>query len=94
MFSERNSEAMNTPDNEEYGSIGQDDYDAWVGEAALVRWGEGPYGDQGWIRYDRHAGAANYVYLDGHAATARWSQARIDQYPDRRVRRPLADPPR
>jgi prepilin-type N-terminal cleavage/methylation domain-containing protein len=27
MFSERNSEAMNAPDNAEYGSIAQDDYD-------------------------------------------------------------------
>jgi len=43
MFSERNSEALNAEDNREYGNVGQDDYDTWVGEAALVRWGEGRY---------------------------------------------------
>jgi prepilin-type processing-associated H-X9-DG protein len=94
MFSERNSEAMNAPDNAAYGAVGQDDYDAWVGEAALVRWGEGAYSDQGWIRYSRHDGAANYIYHDGHAATRKWSDARQDQFPDRRVRRPLENPPR
>jgi prepilin-type N-terminal cleavage/methylation domain-containing protein/prepilin-type processing-associated H-X9-DG protein len=94
MFSERNSEAMNARDNEEYGAVGQDDYDAWVGEAALVRWGEGRYGDQGWIRYDRHGGRANYVFHDGHAETMPWSEARPGHFPDRRVRRELADPPR
>jgi prepilin-type N-terminal cleavage/methylation domain-containing protein/prepilin-type processing-associated H-X9-DG protein len=99
MFSERNSEAMNAPDNEEYGAVGQDDYDAWVGEAALVRWGGDNAGDdgylnQGWIRYNRHGDAANYIYNDGHAATKRWSVARTEQFPDGRVRRPLANPPR
>jgi prepilin-type processing-associated H-X9-DG protein len=69
MFSERNSEAMNARDNEEYGAVGQDDYDAWVGEQALVRWGEGEYADQGWIRYNRHGKNANYVFHDGHAET-------------------------
>lgn len=94
MFSERNSEALNAPDNAEYGSVSQDDYDSWVGEAALVRWGSGQYGEGGWIKYNRHRSAANYIYNDGHAVTQRWSSARIDQYPDRRVRNPLADPPR
>ncbi|MCC7290498.1 MAG: prepilin-type N-terminal cleavage/methylation domain-containing protein [Phycisphaerales bacterium] len=93
MFSERNSEAMNADDNGEYGSIGQDDYDTWTGEAALVRWGEGAYSDQGWIRYNRHRGRANYIHLDGHGATASWSNIRREQYPDRRVRRPLENPP-
>lgn len=96
VFSERNSEAMNDPENAEYGSIGQDDYDTWAGEAALVRWGPsaGDFGDQGWIRYNRHGTAANYVYLDGHAQRRAWSDARYEQYPDRDVRRPLDDPPR
>src|SRR5205085_12352398 len=49
MFSERNSEAMNAADNGEYGSVTQDDYDTWVGEAALVQWGAGNYANQGWI---------------------------------------------
>ncbi|HAM73686.1 MAG TPA: prepilin-type cleavage/methylation domain-containing protein [Verrucomicrobiales bacterium] len=93
LFAERNSEALNAPDNEAYGNVGQDDYDAWVGESALVRWGSGPYADQGWIRYDRHRGAANYVFLDGHVETLRWRDARQDHYPDHRVRNPLAGPP-
>jgi hypothetical protein len=54
MFSERNSEALDAADNAEFGSINQDDYDSWVGEAALVQWGTGKYGDEGWIRYNRH----------------------------------------
>ncbi len=93
MFSERNSEAMNAADNEPFGSVIQDDYDTWVGEAALVRWGEGPYADQGWIRYNRHAERANYIFSDGHAEALRWRQVRENQFPDRRVRRPLENPP-
>jgi len=93
MFSERNSEALNAPDNANYGNVGQDDYDAWVGESALVQWGSGPYGDQGWIRYNRHQGAANYVYTDGHVEKLRWRDARRDHFPDHRVRNPLAGPP-
>jgi prepilin-type N-terminal cleavage/methylation domain-containing protein/prepilin-type processing-associated H-X9-DG protein len=93
MFSERNSEAMNAPDNAEYGSVTQDDYDTWVGEAALVRWGSGNYGNQGWIRYNRHAKGANYIYTDGHAEWLRWKDARKDQFPDHVVRQPLASPP-
>jgi prepilin-type N-terminal cleavage/methylation domain-containing protein/prepilin-type processing-associated H-X9-DG protein len=93
MFSERNSEALNAADNGEYGNVGQDDYDTWVGEAALVRWGEGRYADQGWIRYNRHGKGANYVYTDGHAEMLPWTRARRDQFPDHVVRQPLADPP-
>jgi prepilin-type processing-associated H-X9-DG protein len=93
MFSERNSEALNADDNGEFGNVGQDDYDTWVGEAALVRWGEGKYADQGWIRYNRHGKGANYVYTDGHAELMSWSRARRDQVPDHVVRKPLADPP-
>jgi len=93
MFSERNSEALNARDNGEYGNVGQDDYDTWVGEGALVRWGAGPHGRQGWIRQDRHGPRANYVYTDGHAETLRWRQARTDQFPDHIVRGPLVDPP-
>jgi prepilin-type N-terminal cleavage/methylation domain-containing protein/prepilin-type processing-associated H-X9-DG protein len=93
LFSERNSETMNATDNAEYGSIGQDDYDTWTGEAALVQWGEGNYGNQGWIRYNRHNGGANYIYSDGHVKWLRWSTARLDQYPDHKVRYPLSNPP-
>jgi prepilin-type N-terminal cleavage/methylation domain-containing protein/prepilin-type processing-associated H-X9-DG protein len=93
MFSERNSEALDAPDNPEYGGVEQDDYDTWVGEAALVRWGAGKYADQGWIRYNRHGQRANYIYFDGHVETLRWSKARYDQFPDHVVRRPLPNPP-
>ncbi len=93
LFSERNSEALNSPDNDAYGNVGQDDYDTWVGEPALVRWGAGKFGDQGWLRYNRHGRAANYIYTDGHAALLRWTQARQDQFPDHVVRRPLLSPP-
>jgi prepilin-type processing-associated H-X9-DG protein len=93
MFSERNSEALNAADNSQFGSVNQDDYDTWVGESALVRWGSGPYADQGWIRYNRHGQGANYIYADAHVEYLRWRKARFDQYPDRVVRFPLANPP-
>jgi len=93
MFSERNSEALDSPENGAYGNVGQDDYDAWVGESALVQWGAGKFGDQGWIRYNRHQGTANYIYVDGHVENLRWRDARKDHYPDHRVRNPLAGPP-
>lgn len=89
MFSERNSEAMNALDNPEFGSVSQDDYDTWVGEAALVKWGSGKYADQGWIKHDRHDGKAHYTYTDGHVELLTWKRARNDQYPDHQVRRPL-----
>ena len=94
MFSERNSEALNAPDNSDYGSVIQDDYDTWVGEAGLVQWSTGKYGDQGWIRYGRHGAGANYIYTDGHVERLPWSKARFDQFPDHKVRKPLASPPR
>ena len=93
MFSERNSEALNAPDNPEFCDVSQDDYDTWAGESALVKWGSGKWADQGWIRYNRHGRRANYVYTDGHITAAPWSKARSDQYPDHVVRVPLADPP-
>ena len=93
MFSERNSEALDAPDNSEFGAINQDDYDTWVGEAALVQWGSGTYGNQGWIRYNRHNGRANYIYTDGHVENLRWTKARLDQFPDHRVRKPVGNPP-
>lgn len=95
VFSERNSEAMNAEDNEAYGAVGQDDYDSWVGEQALVRWGEeaGRFADEGWIRYNRHGRVANYVFQDGHASTLNWTAARTEQFPDRKIRRPIENPP-
>lgn len=91
MFSERNSEAMNAPDNEEFGSVAQDDYDTWVGEAALVRWSSGNYKNEGWIRHNRHQNRANYIFTDGHVEALSWKRARAAQFPDYRVRKPLAD---
>jgi prepilin-type processing-associated H-X9-DG protein/prepilin-type N-terminal cleavage/methylation domain-containing protein len=93
MFSERNSEALDAPDNPQFGAVNQDDYDTWVGEAALVQWGSGPYADQGWIRYNRHGNRSNYIYADGHVQNLSWRQARNDQFPDHRVRNPVQNPP-
>jgi prepilin-type processing-associated H-X9-DG protein len=89
LFSERNSEALDAADNDVYGNVGQDDYDTWVGEAALIHWGQGKYGDQGWLRIGRHGQGANYTYADGHAGCLRWTEARADQFPDHKVRGPL-----
>ena len=93
MFSERNSTALDAPDNTTFGYVPQDDYDTWAGEAALVQWGAGKYGDQGWIKYNRHNGGSNYVFADGHVKWMRWGIARLYQYPDHVVRFPLANPP-
>jgi prepilin-type N-terminal cleavage/methylation domain-containing protein/prepilin-type processing-associated H-X9-DG protein len=93
MFSERNSEVLNATDNAQFGSVNQDDYDTWAGEGPLVRWGSGPYADQGWIRYNRHGHGSNYIYADAHVSYLRWPEARFDQYPDRVVRYPLSNPP-
>lgn len=93
LFSERNSEALDALANADFGNVGQDDYDTWVGESALVRWGSGRHADEGWIRYNRHQGMANYLFTDGHVATLRWRDARREHYPDHRVRNPLAGPP-
>jgi prepilin-type processing-associated H-X9-DG protein len=92
MFSERNSEGFADP-NSAFHYVPQDDYDTWSGEAALVRWGSGSRSNEGWIAYARHNGGANYVYADAHVKWLRWGRARIDQYPDHRVRLPLARPP-
>ncbi|PWU14038.1 MAG: prepilin-type cleavage/methylation domain-containing protein [Verrucomicrobia bacterium] len=93
IFSERDSEALDASDNDAYGSVEQDDYDTWVGEAALVRWGGGKYGNQGWLRYDRHGRRSNYTYSDGHARGLRWTDARLDEFPRRAIQKPLANPP-
>jgi prepilin-type N-terminal cleavage/methylation domain-containing protein/prepilin-type processing-associated H-X9-DG protein len=92
MFSERNSAGLADPESDFY-YVPQDDYDTWAGEAALVRWGSGSLPNEGWIKYDRHNGGANYIYADSHAQFLRWGRARLDQYPDHQVRYPLANPP-
>ena len=93
LFSERNSAALDSASNTAFGYVPQDDYDTWAGEAALVRWGAGPYASSGWIKYDRHLGGSNYVFADGHVKWMRWGAARLYQFPDHVVRQPLANPP-
>lgn len=92
MFSERNSVGFSDPGSDFYYPP-QDDYDTWPGEAVLVQWGSGSRPNEGWIKFDRHNGGANYVYADGHAKFLRWGRARLDQYPDHMVRFPLPNPP-
>jgi prepilin-type N-terminal cleavage/methylation domain-containing protein/prepilin-type processing-associated H-X9-DG protein len=91
MFSERNSEGLTDPNSDFY-YVPQDDYDAWAGEGAMVQWGSGSRADEGWIKFNRHSGGANYIYADSHSKWMRWSQARTDHFPDHIVRYPLADP--
>jgi prepilin-type processing-associated H-X9-DG protein len=71
-FSERNAAAFTV---EQGGDPRQDDYDIWLGTNII----------KPWIASERHSGAANYLYLDGHAVTLRWADAVIDMYPDKRV---------
>jgi len=93
MFSERNSAGLTDPESAFY-YVPQDDYDTWAGEGALVQWGSGSRPNEGWIAPNRHNGGSNYIYADSHVKWMRWGQARVDQYPDHVVRRPLANPPR
>lgn len=92
MFSERNSEGLSDPTSAFY-YVPQDDYDTWAGEGALVQWGSGSRPKEGWIKPNRHLGGSNYVYADTHAKFAKWGRARLDQYPDHVVRKPLTNPP-
>jgi len=71
-FSERNAEAFSPANGED---PRQDDYDIWLGTNII----------QPWIAFDRHNSAANYLYLDGHAATMSWDPAVRDMYPDKVV---------
>jgi prepilin-type N-terminal cleavage/methylation domain-containing protein/prepilin-type processing-associated H-X9-DG protein len=71
-FAERNATALTPPAGED---PRQDDYDIWLGTGII----------QPWIAWQRHNGAANYLYLDGHAATMQWTDAVRDMYPDKIV---------
>jgi len=53
----------------------QDDFDIWLGTDIF----------QNWIAHERHTQAANYLYLDGHAATLNWNAALPDIFPDKKV---------
>ena len=71
-FSERSATAFSPPsDNDPR----QDDYDIWLGTEII----------KPWIAYNRHNGAANYLYLDGHVSTMNFESAIIDMYPDKKV---------
>jgi prepilin-type processing-associated H-X9-DG protein len=71
-MTERNAKAFEPPsDNDPR----QDDFDIWLGTENF-----GP-----WIASRRHSGAANYLYLDGHAVTLPWDEAVIDLYPTKQV---------
>lgn len=71
-FSERNAAAFTPPAPDD---PRQDDYDIWLGTEII----------QTWIDWNRHNGAANYLYLDGHAMPLAWPAAVIDMYPDKNV---------
>jgi prepilin-type processing-associated H-X9-DG protein len=71
-FSERNANAFTDATGED---PRQDDYDIWLGTGII----------KPWIAWNRHSGVANYLYLDGHAASLRWEDAVIDMYPDKNV---------
>jgi prepilin-type processing-associated H-X9-DG protein/prepilin-type N-terminal cleavage/methylation domain-containing protein len=49
----------------------QDDFDIWLGSTVISKW----------IATRRHAGVANYLYLDGHVTALEWSEAVGDLYP-------------
>lgn len=50
----------------------QDDFDCWLGTTNISPW----------IAARRHAGAANYLYLDAHVVAMTWTDAVGDIYPD------------
>jgi prepilin-type processing-associated H-X9-DG protein len=71
-FSERNAAAFSVADGSD---PRQDDYDIWLGTKII----------KPWIPWDRHSQVANYLYLDGHAASLMWEDAVPDMYPDKVV---------
>jgi prepilin-type processing-associated H-X9-DG protein len=71
-ISEREARAFTPPAGDD---PRQDDYDIWLGTETI----------QPWIAWGRHTKAANYLYLDGHAATLPWDAAVTDMYPERGV---------
>lgn len=71
-FAERNADAFAVATGND---PRQDDYDIWLGSGII----------SGWSASERHAGTANYLYLDGHVETKLWDDAVIDMYPDKKV---------
>ncbi len=70
MFTERYA-----PNLDEAPLSKQDDFDIWLGTTNI----------QPWMAYQRHDKVANYLYMDGHAATLLWQAAVIGLYPDGNV---------
>jgi prepilin-type processing-associated H-X9-DG protein len=71
-FSERNPDAFTAASGSD---PRQDDYDIWLGTNTF----------RSWLAFERHTGAANYLYLDGHALTLKWGEAVVDMFPDKHV---------
>ncbi len=71
-FSERNAAAFLPATGND---PRQDDYDIWLGTGII----------KPWIAWNRHTQVANYLYLDGHAASLTWEVAATDMYPDKVV---------
>jgi len=53
----------------------QDDFDIWLGTSTF----------QPWMATSRHAGVANYLYLDGHVVPLQWEEALTNLFPDKQV---------
>ncbi len=68
-FSERNPAAFTADSGND---PRQDDYDIWLGTDTFASW----------LYQERHANAANYLYLDGHVTTLTFDEALIDMFPD------------
>jgi prepilin-type N-terminal cleavage/methylation domain-containing protein/prepilin-type processing-associated H-X9-DG protein len=71
-FVERNADALTVANG---GDPRQDDFDIWLGTGNI----------KPWIAATRHIQVANYLYLDGHAASLSWEGAVPDLYPDKVV---------
>lgn len=69
-FNERNADGLDdAPDSR------QDDYDIWLGTNTI----------DFWISWERHGGASNVLYLDGHAKSIDRDDALRGMYPDGQV---------
>lgn len=53
----------------------QDDYDIWLGTNIFERW----------LATERHAGVANYLYLDGHVDSMTFADSVTEMFPDHKV---------
>ena len=71
-YSERNADSFTADSGND---PRQDDYDIWLGTDIF-----GP-----WIASERHGGASNYLYLDGHVDSAAWHESVQYHFPDQVV---------